>query len=289
MVVPGFAAPARARPRAHPVPPHAVPVQEPARGAALQPVLFTRMVTVSDSVRDTLLGCGVPPDKVEVIHHGTDVEAFARTTQSAAKRPRASWASPRTASPSASSGASPRRRATGAAGAAADAGRPLPAALRRHRQRAGRGRRCASRSQDTGPGGPGALHRLPRRCQQRHQRAGHRRPCRPPGTSRVPPWCSRRWRCPSPSSARAPAGRRRWSLEGETGLLVPPSDADALADAVARWPATPSCASAWGGGPGARRSAVLAARDDRQDRGAVPARVRRTRAGRGRCRKALAS
>jgi len=43
-------------------------------------LLFTRMVTVSDSVRRTLLRCGVPDAMVEVIHHGTDVEAFARTT-----------------------------------------------------------------------------------------------------------------------------------------------------------------------------------------------------------------
>lgn len=43
-------------------------------------LLYTRMVTVSNSVRQTLLRCGVPPDRVETIHHGTDVEAFARTT-----------------------------------------------------------------------------------------------------------------------------------------------------------------------------------------------------------------
>lgn len=42
-------------------------------------LLFPRMVTVSNSVRETLLGCGVAPDKVEVIYHGTDVEAFTRT------------------------------------------------------------------------------------------------------------------------------------------------------------------------------------------------------------------
>lgn len=42
--------------------------------------LFTRMVTVSNSVRETLLRCGVASEKIEVIHHGTDVEAFSRTT-----------------------------------------------------------------------------------------------------------------------------------------------------------------------------------------------------------------
>lgn len=44
-------------------------------------VLFTRLVTVSDSVRRTMLASGVPAGKVEVIHHGTDVEAFVQTTQ----------------------------------------------------------------------------------------------------------------------------------------------------------------------------------------------------------------
>ena len=44
-------------------------------------ILYTRLVTVSNSVRETLIKCGVPGDKVQVIHHGTDVEAFARTTQ----------------------------------------------------------------------------------------------------------------------------------------------------------------------------------------------------------------
>ncbi|MGI4789443.1 MAG: glycosyltransferase family 4 protein, partial [Janthinobacterium lividum] len=43
-------------------------------------VLFTRIVTVSNSVRETLIKAGVAPSKIQVIHHGTDVEAFARTT-----------------------------------------------------------------------------------------------------------------------------------------------------------------------------------------------------------------
>jgi len=45
-------------------------------------VLWTRLVTVSASVRETLLACGVAPDKVEVIHHGTDIEEFVHTTAS---------------------------------------------------------------------------------------------------------------------------------------------------------------------------------------------------------------
>ena len=45
-------------------------------------LLWTRLVTVSASVRETLLACGVAPDKIEVIHHGTNIEEFARTTAS---------------------------------------------------------------------------------------------------------------------------------------------------------------------------------------------------------------
>ena len=45
-------------------------------------VLWTRLVTVSASVRETLLACGVAPDKIEVIHHGTNIEEFSRTTDS---------------------------------------------------------------------------------------------------------------------------------------------------------------------------------------------------------------
>jgi glycosyltransferase involved in cell wall biosynthesis len=44
-------------------------------------VLFTHLVTVSDSVRQTLLKCGVPERRVDVIHHGTDVTKFVQTTQ----------------------------------------------------------------------------------------------------------------------------------------------------------------------------------------------------------------
>ena len=45
-------------------------------------VLWTRLVTVSASVRETMLACGVAPDKVEVIHHGTNIEEFIQTTAS---------------------------------------------------------------------------------------------------------------------------------------------------------------------------------------------------------------
>ncbi|MDQ2686418.1 MAG: glycosyltransferase family 4 protein [Armatimonadota bacterium] len=42
-------------------------------------LLYTRLVALSQSVADTLLGCGVRTKNLEVIHHGTDVEAFAQT------------------------------------------------------------------------------------------------------------------------------------------------------------------------------------------------------------------
>lgn len=48
-------------------------------------LLYNRLVPVSDSVRRTLLKSGVPDNRIEVIHHGTDVEAFAQTTQTPAQ------------------------------------------------------------------------------------------------------------------------------------------------------------------------------------------------------------
>ena len=81
MVVPGFAAkfagvPVRVLSRHMPY-----PFKNRFGTALYSRVLFTRIVTVSDSVRQTLLRCGVPNDKIEVIHHGTNVEAFAKTTE----------------------------------------------------------------------------------------------------------------------------------------------------------------------------------------------------------------
>ncbi len=43
--------------------------------------LYTRLVTVSNSVRETLIKASVPANKIEVIHHGTNVEAFAKITE----------------------------------------------------------------------------------------------------------------------------------------------------------------------------------------------------------------
>ncbi len=43
-------------------------------------ILYTRLVTVSNSVRATMIRSGVAPQKVETIYHGTNVEAFEQTT-----------------------------------------------------------------------------------------------------------------------------------------------------------------------------------------------------------------
>ena len=80
MVVPGFAArledvPVRVLSRHMPY-----PFKSRLGTMLYSRYLFTRIVTVSNSVRETLLKCGVAGDKVQVIHHGTDVEAFAATT-----------------------------------------------------------------------------------------------------------------------------------------------------------------------------------------------------------------
>ena len=48
-------------------------------------VLYTRMVTVSNSVRRTVVASGANPNRVETIHHGTDVQAFAHTTLTASE------------------------------------------------------------------------------------------------------------------------------------------------------------------------------------------------------------
>jgi glycosyltransferase involved in cell wall biosynthesis len=43
-------------------------------------ILFSRVVTVSESVRQTLIQCGMSPERVQTIHHGTDIPVFERTT-----------------------------------------------------------------------------------------------------------------------------------------------------------------------------------------------------------------
>ncbi|MBV9850780.1 MAG: glycosyltransferase family 4 protein [Armatimonadetes bacterium] len=46
---------------------------------------FSRIVAVSESVRRTLIGSGMNPSRVETIHHGTDVEAFTQTSMTPAE------------------------------------------------------------------------------------------------------------------------------------------------------------------------------------------------------------
>jgi glycosyltransferase involved in cell wall biosynthesis len=47
---------------------------------AVKHFLFNRMVAVSESVRQTLIGSGLRPEQVLTIHHGTDTDAFRQTT-----------------------------------------------------------------------------------------------------------------------------------------------------------------------------------------------------------------
>jgi glycosyltransferase involved in cell wall biosynthesis len=44
--------------------------------------LYTRILTVSQSVANTLIKCGVEPDKISVVHHGTNVAEFENVTKS---------------------------------------------------------------------------------------------------------------------------------------------------------------------------------------------------------------
>lgn len=43
-------------------------------------LLYNRLLAVSQSVANTLIKCGVPKRKITVVHHGTDVGEFERTT-----------------------------------------------------------------------------------------------------------------------------------------------------------------------------------------------------------------
>ncbi len=85
VIVPGFAAllervPVRVMSRHMPY-----PFKNPFGTFLYSRVLYNRLLPVSDSVRRTLIRSGVPDGRIEVIHHGTDVEAFAATTQTAAE------------------------------------------------------------------------------------------------------------------------------------------------------------------------------------------------------------
>lgn len=52
------------------------PFRERTRGNLMLALLHRRLIAISGSVREMHLRNGVNPDKIEVIHHGTDVEAF---------------------------------------------------------------------------------------------------------------------------------------------------------------------------------------------------------------------
>ena len=85
VIVPGFAAlservPVRVLSRHMPY-----PLKNRLGAFLYSRVLYNRLVPVSDSVRRTLIRSGVPDGRIEVIHHGTDVEAFARTSRTAAE------------------------------------------------------------------------------------------------------------------------------------------------------------------------------------------------------------
>lgn len=56
-------------------------------------VLFSRMIALSESVRRMLIANKVPAEKLVTIHHGTDTEAFRRTTKST-EETRAAWRVP---------------------------------------------------------------------------------------------------------------------------------------------------------------------------------------------------
>lgn len=59
-------------------------------------ILFDRIIALSESVRKTLLAQGLRADKVVTIHHGTDTEAFRQITKSPAEV-RAEWGIPENA------------------------------------------------------------------------------------------------------------------------------------------------------------------------------------------------
>jgi glycosyltransferase involved in cell wall biosynthesis len=96
LVVPGLAAlmervPARIITRHLPF-----PFQNLLGAKLYSEVLFSRIVTVSEFVRKNVIACGVSPGKVMTIHHGTDVEAFCKTTKSREEMRREFGVSPET-------------------------------------------------------------------------------------------------------------------------------------------------------------------------------------------------
>lgn len=52
-------------------------------GDLMLSLLYKRMIAISNSVRDRHIAHGVPPEKIHVIHHGTDTQAFRDVSRSA--------------------------------------------------------------------------------------------------------------------------------------------------------------------------------------------------------------
>jgi len=57
-----------------------IPFQSRRRGCLILALLHKRMIAISGSVRDMHMKNGVAPSRMEVIHHGTDIEAFRSLT-----------------------------------------------------------------------------------------------------------------------------------------------------------------------------------------------------------------
>ena len=58
------------------------PFKDRRGGDLIMSLLYNRMIAISASVRDRHIQHGIPPHMVEVIHHGTDTTAFRALTQS---------------------------------------------------------------------------------------------------------------------------------------------------------------------------------------------------------------
>ncbi len=61
------------------------PFRSPLAGKLFAALLYTRFVTVSESVRRVMIASGVPPSRVVTIHHGTNIDEFQATTRAAAE------------------------------------------------------------------------------------------------------------------------------------------------------------------------------------------------------------
>ena len=56
------------------------PFKDRRGGDLMMSLLYKRMIAISGSVRDRHIRHGIPSDKIEVIHHGTDTEGFRAVT-----------------------------------------------------------------------------------------------------------------------------------------------------------------------------------------------------------------